>query len=63
MRTVYMRTSVKEKESKNKNNRRMVPIGYYCADCKKFLTIEEYKQKSNERWEEWQAAHPSKKKG
>ena len=41
----------------------MIPIGYYCADCKKFLTTEEYKQKSNERWEDWQAAHPNKKKG
>jgi hypothetical protein len=57
-----MRSSIKEKQSKNKDNRSMVPIGYFCADCKKFLTTEEYKQKSNERWEDWQAAHPSKKK-
>ena len=63
MRTVYVRSSVKANESKNKNNRSMIPIGYYCADCKKFLTTEEYKQKSNERWEDWQAAHPNKKKG
>ena len=62
MRTVYMRSSIKEKQSKNKDNRSMVSIGYFCADCKKFLTTEEYKQKSNERWEDWQAAHPSKKK-
>jgi hypothetical protein len=68
MRTVYMRSSIrgkKEKESekekkKKKNHRSMVPIGYYCADCKKFLTTEEYNQKSSERWEEWQAAHPAK---
>src|SRR5919108_4006663 len=67
MRTVYMRSSIKENESKNKNknknNRSMIPIGYFCVDCKKFLTIEEYKQKSNERWEDWQAAHSNKKKG
>lgn len=63
MRTVYMRRSIKENELMKKNNRRMVPIGYYCADCKKFLTTGEYKQKSNERWQDWQAAHPSKKKG
>jgi hypothetical protein len=62
MRTVYVRGSVKDKESKRKNTRSMLPIGYYCADCKRFLTTEEYKQKSNERWEDWQAAHPSKKK-
>jgi hypothetical protein len=64
MRTVYIRSSVrekKEKESKKKNNHRsMVPIGYYCADCKKFLTTEEYDQKSKERWEDWQTAHPYK---
>jgi hypothetical protein len=63
MRTVYMRDSIKESESKNRNNRSMIPIGYYCADCKKFLTTEEYKQKSKERWEEWQAARPFKKNG
>ena len=63
MRTVYIRRSIKENEAKNKNNRSMIPIGYYCSDCKKFLTTEEYKQKSNERWEEWQVAHPNKKKG
>ena len=62
MRTVYIRRSIKENEAKNKNNRSMIPIGYYCADCKKFLTTEDYKQKSNERWEDWQAAHPNKKK-
>jgi hypothetical protein len=62
MRTVYIRRSIKENEAKNKNNRSMIPIGYYCVDCKKFLTTEEYKQKSNERWEDWQAAHPNKKK-
>jgi hypothetical protein len=64
MRTVYIRSSVrekKEKELKKKNNHRsMVPIGYYCADCKKFLTTEEYDQKSKERWEDWQTAHPYK---
>jgi hypothetical protein len=66
MRTVYIRSSIrdkKEKESKKKkknNHRSMVPIGYYCADCKKFLSTEEYNQKSNERWEDWQAAHPGK---
>ena len=46
-----MRSSIrekKEKESKKKNHRSMVPVGYYCADCKKFLTTEEYNQKSNE---------------
>ena len=63
MRTVYIRRSIKVNEAKSKNNRSMMPIGYYCADCKKFLTTEEYKQKSNERWEDWQAAHPNKKKG
>lgn len=62
MRTVYVRRSIKENESKNKNKRSMIPIGYYCADCKKFLTLEEYKQKSNKLWEDWQAAHPDKKK-
>ncbi len=62
MRTVYIRRSIKENEAKNKNNRSMIPIGYYCVDCKKFLTTEEYKQKSNERWEDWQATHPNKKK-
>ena len=61
MRTVYIRRSIKENEAKNKNNRSMIPIGYYCANCKKFLTTEEYKQKSNERWEDWQAAHTNKK--
>jgi hypothetical protein len=65
MRTVYIRSSIrekKEKESKKKknNHRSMVPIGYYCADCKKFLTTDEYNEKSNERWEDWQAAHPGK---
>jgi hypothetical protein len=63
MRTVYIRRSIKENEAKNKKNRSMIPIGYYCTDCKKFLTTEEYKQKSNERWEDWQAAHPNTKKG
>jgi hypothetical protein len=41
----------------------MIPIGYYCSDCKKFLTTEEYKHKSNQRWEDWQAVHANKKKG
>lgn len=58
MRTVYVRRSIKEKESKS--NRSMIPIGYYCTDCKTFLTTEEYNQRSNERWEEWQTAHPAK---
>ena len=63
MRTVYMRSSIKENDSKNKNKRSMIPIGYYSADCKKFLTTKEYKQESNKRWEDWQAAHPNNKKG
>ena len=58
MRTVYIRRSIRENDSKN--NRSMISIGYYCADCKTFLTKEEYNQRSKERWEDWQTAHPAK---